>query len=280
MRFTVDGVPFEAKSKPDLDFLGLYGKVFCVFDQAVSGNLCFGVDGPYGKLFIKYAGAETVNSTRRITDAVDTLKASVEIYSNIHPSMLRMFSYGQTSSGYATVFEWFDGKPLRPMPLFPDSIRAHVQMLPMIQKLSLLDSVFDLHIFLAEKGYMASDFSDANVLIDPFACTLKVCDLDRYIRYPAANITGRMPGDADFLAPEEFVRDAMITQRSTVYKLGKLAFSFLGTDGKDDISSWTAPQSLYSIAKQACDDLPEKRPPSVADFVELWRQEIGRLYIR
>lgn len=280
MRFSIDGIPFEAKTVPDLGFLKQYGNVFCVFDQAVSGNLCFGIDGPYGKLFVKYAGCETINSTCRVSEAVETLRSSVQIYQHMHPAMIRLLSYGPVADGYSTVFEWFDGHPLRPVPLFPDEIRTHVQGLPMIQKLSLIDSVYDLHLHLAEHNLMAVDFSDANILIDPYTCVVKVCDLDRYIPFPAENKTGRMPGDADFLAPEEFVPDALITQRATVYKLGKVAFSFFGTGGSDDISCWTAPRDLYPIALRACSDLPDKRFSSVEEFVTAWRHEIGRIYIR
>ena len=280
MKFTIDDAIFETETLPDLGFLKLYGKVFCVFDQSVSGNLCFGVNGPYGKLFIKYAGCRTVNATRRVSDAIETLKSSVEIYQLRHPAMINLLSYGPTADGYATVFEWFDGSPLRPLPMYPDEIRSSIQKLPLIQQLTLLDSVFDLHLALASRNLMAADFSDANVLIDPFSCTLKVCDLDRYLPFPSVNESGRMPGDADFLAPEEFVRDALITQRATVYKLGKIAFSFLGSGGSDDASCWTAPKKLFPLAARACSEAPEERFQSVEEFVTEWRNEIGKTYIR
>ena len=56
----MDGVPFRLLQETDLRWLRGYGTVFRVMDMLPSGNLCFGVQGPYGRLFIKYAGARTV----------------------------------------------------------------------------------------------------------------------------------------------------------------------------------------------------------------------------
>ena len=52
--YEIGGVPYRALEEPDLNWLRPYGAVFQVFDQQNSGNLCFGVDGRFGRLFIKF----------------------------------------------------------------------------------------------------------------------------------------------------------------------------------------------------------------------------------
>ena len=46
---TVDGVPVRLRSADDLSFLVRWGRVFSVFDQQDSGNLCFGLNEPSGR---------------------------------------------------------------------------------------------------------------------------------------------------------------------------------------------------------------------------------------
>lgn len=52
----IDGISFRLKHSFDLSFLNRYGRVFKAFDDQDSGNLCFGVEGDEGRLFIKLAG--------------------------------------------------------------------------------------------------------------------------------------------------------------------------------------------------------------------------------
>ncbi|CEN79341.1 hypothetical protein [Paraclostridium sordellii] len=61
VRILLDEVEINLKEKEDFSWLKNYEKVFCVFDQQDSGNICFGVDDGKNKKFIKYAGAKTIN---------------------------------------------------------------------------------------------------------------------------------------------------------------------------------------------------------------------------
>lgn len=56
---TVNGITFKMKSFYDFSFLGKYGKVFKVFDDQDSGNICFGIEKDGKKYFVKFAGAPT-----------------------------------------------------------------------------------------------------------------------------------------------------------------------------------------------------------------------------
>ena len=40
----IDGIEFKIKEPYDFGFLGEYGKVFKVFDDQDSGNICFGTE--------------------------------------------------------------------------------------------------------------------------------------------------------------------------------------------------------------------------------------------
>ena len=57
------GLPVELAAPFDFSFLARYGTPFCVFDQQQSGNIAFGMQSAqWGKLFVKFAGAPTVNA--------------------------------------------------------------------------------------------------------------------------------------------------------------------------------------------------------------------------
>lgn len=49
----IDGIKFKIKKPYDFNFLSVYGKVFKVFDNQDSGNICFGTVKDDIKYFIK-----------------------------------------------------------------------------------------------------------------------------------------------------------------------------------------------------------------------------------
>ena len=76
----IDSVSFELKEDYEFNWLNKYGKVFCVFDQQDSGNICFGVENESKKVFIKYAGAPTVNYDEKYEYAILRMKNAIPIY--------------------------------------------------------------------------------------------------------------------------------------------------------------------------------------------------------
>lgn len=276
--FSVDGVAYRARQEPDLRFLKPYGCVFYVFDGQMSGNLCFGVEGKYGKLFIKYAGARTLNYTGRIEDAVYSLKAAMPIYAVAHPALIKLLAHGATNEGYAAVFQWRDAPVLRPVPPDP-AIADRVRALQAYRKLKMLDMVYDLHACLAEEGYIAVDFTDGNVLIDFDRDEAIVCDIDLYRKKPVFNDRGRMPGSSRFMSPEEYTLGAALDERSTVYAMGALAFEFFGENQNRARENWFGPAALYDAARRATQDSPAARPPSMRAFLDQWRQAVRDSWI-
>ncbi len=106
----IDSISFELKRDFDFNWLNKYGKVFYVFDQQDSGNVCFGVEKENKKLFIKYAGAPTVNYEGKYEDAILRMKNAIPIYENIHhPNLINLIRHFKQGEGYASIYEWVNG---------------------------------------------------------------------------------------------------------------------------------------------------------------------------
>lgn len=278
----IDGVRFECRDVVNLTWLRPYGKVFYVFDQQNSGNLCFGVDGPYGKLFVKYAGSRTMNYTGKPQDAVMQLQNAVLLYEKIHhPALLPLLTHGAVlgGQGYAAIFQWIDAPCLRPTPPDP-AILTRLHHLPLPSRLRMLDDIFDLHARLAEEGYVAVDFDDSNLLIDFDQGRITVCDIDAYQRRPLYNLKGRMPGSSLFRAPEEFEKDASIDESTMVYEMGCLTFLFLGDPDERTQDTWTASRWLYRVAHTAVQPQKIDRYPSMRTFLHAWRSAVKDSWVR
>lgn len=273
--FSIDGIPFSAREMPDLGWLKPYGRVFRVFDQQTSGNLCFGVAGPYGKLFIKYAGAKTIRYTGKIDSAVMTLKNAMPLYGRSHPALTQLLGHGPTKEGYAAIFAWQDLPVLRAYPP-DDRIRNQARRLPWRQSLKMLDMIFDLHACLADDGYIAVDFWDGNVLIDFERGQAMVCDIDLYRKKPAVNDRGRMPGSSRFLSPEEYELGAALDESTTVFAMGALAFEFFGDNFNRSRKDWVGPAALFNVAKKATEEKRSLRYPTLRAFLSAWRDGVGK----
>ena len=275
----IDGISFQARQRPDLRWIRPYGRVFRVFDRQASGNLCFGVDGPYGKLFIKYAGAQPVNYSGRPADAAYTLQKAVSLYAHPHPALIRLLAHGPAGEGYAAIFAWEEGEALRAMP--PDlAVRDRVRRLQIGRSLKMLDMVFDLHASLAQEGMVAVDFWDGNLLIDFQRDRAVVCDIDLYRRRPAFNDRGRMQGSSRFLSPEEYTLGAALDESTTVYAMGALAFEFYGDNMNRAREQWVGPAALFPVAEKATREKREERYPTLRVFLDAWREAVRNSWIR
>ena len=272
--FLIDGIPYAALEEPDLRWLQLYGTVFQVIDRQFSGNLCFGVEGPYGRLFVKYAGARTVNYRGKPENAVFSLQNAMPLYNCSHPALTRLLAHGPAGDGYAAIFAWRDALPMRSAhgPNAGDRARR----LPLEKSLRMLDSVFDLHAELALDGIVAVDFYDGNVLIDFERNEAVVCDIDLYRRKPAFNDRGRMRGSSRFMAPEEYELGAALDETTTEYNMAALAFAFYGSNDDRSRHAWNAPYCLWEVAHRAVSEKKADRYPSMRAFLDAWREAVGQ----
>ena len=273
--FFLDGVPFRALHEPDLDWLRGYGRVLAAWDRQLPGLLCFGVEGPYGRLLIKYAGAWTEDGRVKPADAVYALEGAMRLYRMEHPCLLKPLAHGPAGGGYAAVFPWPDAPLLRAAPADP-AVRSRMRHLALERSLKMLDGIFDLHVLLSEEeGLVASDFHDGHLLIDFDRDRLLLWHLDGYLRKPAVNRKGRLAGSSRFMAPEEYALDAALDETTTVYNLGALAFEFYGDNGDRSADGWIGPEGLYQVARRATMEKNARRYPSVRAFQAAWRQAVG-----
>ena len=101
---TVDGVSFCMAQAHDFSFLARFGRVFRVLDGQDSGNLCFGLAGERGRLFLKFAGAQTARAGVSPEDAVENLRAAARVARDLaHPRLLPLLWAGEIGGGYAAV---------------------------------------------------------------------------------------------------------------------------------------------------------------------------------
>lgn len=275
LQCAVNGIPFHARQVPDLSWIHTYGNVFSVLDQQYSGNLCFGVNGPYGKLFIKYAGAQTINYRGKPADAIERLQNAMPFYDRSHPALITLLAHGQAGEGYAAIFAWRDASPLRSQPYDPAILEA-VRRLPLHRSLKMLDMVFDLHTQLAADSIVGVGFHDENVLIDFEQDEAVVCDIDPYRRKPAVNDRGRMRGSSRFMSPEEYQLNAMLDETTTEYNMAALAYEFYGSNEDRSRKKWMAPYPLWEVVHKATQESKADRYPSMRSFLDAWREAVGR----
>ncbi|WP_059173530.1 serine/threonine protein kinase [Bacillus sp. FJAT-27445] len=285
MELTLDGVRFGLKEEHDFGWLRELGTVFCVFDRQDSGNIAFGVERDGVKKLVKFAGARTMRYSGKPEDAVARLKEAVPIYEGLHhPHLAMLTNHFEVGDGYALVFDWFPGECLHNPDAFPppkkytdsDSPFFKFRQLPVLMRLDVLKSIFEFHVHVEKKGYVAVDFYDGSILYDFKSHSSKICDIDFYQKKPYFNPIGRMWGSSRFMSPEEFELDAPIDERTNVFNMGAVAFGLVGGELDRSISKWEAGMGLYEVALKAVEKERNDRHSSVEQFFGAWKVALGQ----
>ncbi|MCI3919241.1 serine/threonine protein kinase [Paenibacillus sp. TRM 82003] len=278
-RSEIHGVTFQLREAHDFRWLEELGRVFTVFDQQDSGNISFGVDCGLEKHFVKYAGAKTVHYSGVEQDAIENLKSAVPLYQELrHPALVSLVDHFKAGSGYAAVFEWFEGETLHPHASFPpplkhthpDSPYFRFRQLPIEGRLESFERILSFHVFVEQCGFVAVDFYDGSLLYDFVKNEVRICDIDVYQRRPFINAMGRLWGSSRFMSPEEFVLGAPIDERTNVFTMGATAFALLGGELNRSIETWEAGEALYRVALQAIHPDRSQRYSSVLDMKRAW----------
>ena len=158
-----DGVPCALQEAFDLSFLRQWGKVFRVFDQQDSGNLCFGLEDETHRYFVKFAGARPVRYKGGPERAVELLKQSGRVYRDLaHPVLLPLLWEGPVEGGYALLFPWTEAICMGKQ--YPS--RERFLALPLGTKLGIYREVLAFHSHVAKRGYVSVDFYDGCVLFE------------------------------------------------------------------------------------------------------------------
>ncbi|MFC0301199.1 serine/threonine protein kinase [Virgibacillus soli] len=284
-KMTLDGISFRLKEKHDFEWLAMLGKVFCIFDEQDSGNICFGVERHGVKKFVKYAGAKTIGYSGKPKDAVARLKQSISLYKELkHRYVVKLIDHFQVSEGYALVFEWFNGECLHshwsfPPPekyTHPDSPYFRFKQLPIELRLASLNCIFEFHVHVEKRHFVAIDFYDGSILYDFNNNRTMICDIDLYKSKPYINTMGRLWGSSRFMSPEEFELGAKIDERTNVFNLGAIAFGLLGGELDRSIKKWDASSELYEVALKAVEKDKEKRYETVEAFFTAWEVAVKK----
>ena len=269
----IDGLSFRLTAPFDFSFVSEYGKVFKVFDDQDSGNICFGVEASSGeRYFIKFAGAPTVRTCRSPEAAIATLKAAVSVYRDLrHECLVRLIDARDVGGGYAAVFAWVDAECMGRM--YEKSREKFMQM-PLESKLRVYEDILRFHAHVAACGYVAIDFYDGSIMYDFAHEKTLICDIDFYARQPYTNEMGRLWGSSRFMSPEEHVRGATIDEVSNVYAMGATAFALFAYYDRSR-ESWPLGEDAYRAAQKATSDVRESRPQSIREYLDAWRHALG-----
>jgi serine/threonine protein kinase len=242
-----------------------------------SGNVSWLVDAGGHQLFVKTAGSASSppGAPAPLLDhagRVALLENAVELARSCdHPALARLRNVIATTSGPALVYDAAPGENLgvdrarRSDPASPYQRFAH---LPGPRMLAVLDVLVDLHVALADRGWVACDLYDGCLIVAPDD-RLTVIDLDTYHRGPFTNTMGRMFGSERFMAPEELTLGATVDQRTTVFTLARLATHF-GTRLTEDLEWFVGSTARAEVLRRACRPDPARRFPTVADFAAAW----------
>jgi serine/threonine protein kinase, bacterial len=285
-RLLVDSSISEA---PEV-YVRRHGTVIAEFGALTqdSGNVSWLVDVGDRRLFVKTAGTaapprpgapvpffDHEGRVRLLRNAID-IAASCR-----HPALARLLHVIESPEGPALVYEAAPGELVgvpRPGRHDPSSAYQRFAHLPAEQLLGVFDVLIDLHVALAEAGWVACDLYDGCLILDFSSTRLTVVDLDSYRRGPSVNDMGRMFGATRFMAPEEFELGAPLGEHTTTYTLGRLVWHFCTrlTERADD---FCGPPSLIPVVQRACQPSPHDRPATVAEFAGEWmaaRHRAGR----
>ena len=263
-----DGVPYKLKAPFDFSFLNKYGKVFKVFDDQDSGNICFGVANGDKRYFVKFAGAPTERTTVRAKEAIVNLKRTVPIYEDLaHPNLIQFVSAEEIGGGFAMAFEWVDTECMGRM--YPLS-RQKFMKIPLETKVKVFEDILEFHAYVHTQGYVAIDFYDGSVMYDFINHKTVICDIDFYAVKPYRNNIGRLWGSSRFMSPEEYILGADIDEVTSVYTMGAMAFA-LFSDYDRLPEAWPLNKALYAVVKKAVSDIRGERQQTIEQLILEWR---------
>lgn len=293
---SIDGINFRLKVDHDFSWLKEYGTVFKIYDDKDSGNILFGVENENQRLFIKYAGAYTLQYNHDAESAVKRLKCAAHKYDDIkHPALIPLIEHKKTGNGYALVFEWDDGECLHDHWMFETRVKYTGQKnyielakyqhkdAPMYKfknltsekKIAAYRTILDFMRVVLNAGYQAVDFNDNQVMYDFTNNTLRICDIDNFEKKPYTNTYNKFFANPErFRSPEEYMYGSVYDEATNVYHLGIFAFIVFGHEINKSISTWNASRKLYDFAIKAISQDRSRRYQTIHDMIDEFEETI------
>ena len=265
------------------DFIRRHARVLTQFDHHTqdSGNVSWLVEAGAERLFVKTAGRDAPAVAGAPAPYLDhpgrvaLLRNAIDLAGTCHhPALAPLLNVIESPPGPMLVYEAASGERVgvaRAERNDPGSAYRRFAALPVEDLVEVFDVLIDLHVTLAATGWVAGDLYDGCLIVDFATNALTVVDLDSYRRGPSINDMGRMFGSTRFMAPEEFVRGAVIDERTTVFTIGRLVWHF-ATRLSERPEDFCGPLALRDVVQHACQRRPDARPVSVAAFGDGWRR--------
>lgn len=267
----IDGIPFKMKRPFDFGFLRKYGKVFKVFDDQDSGNICFGTKKDGQRYFIKFAGAPTEPYGGDPADAIRRLKATVPIYQKLrHPNLIEYLGSEDIGGGFAMIFRWSDAQCMARM--YPEARKKFLET-SLDARLGAFREVLEFLAYVAQENYVAIDFYDGSIMYDFEKGRTVICDIDFFREMPCVNDMGRMWGSSLFQAPEEYRLGAAIDEVTNVYTAGAVAFA-LFSDFDRSQDRWPLSDGCYRVVKRAVSGERSERQQSIRQLIAEWKENL------
>jgi serine/threonine-protein kinase len=230
-----------------------------VFDARDSGCLSYGVETEGRRFFVKKA----TTPTARVS-----LVRAAQLHSAVqHLAIVRPERIFRGPDGPALVYPWRNGRVLNQATAdgTDRTALANFQRLPISDVEAALDAILDAHRTVAAAGFVAVDLYDGCFLYDFTARRMQLIDLDEYRPGPFILDADRLPGSRRYMAPEEFVRGAVIDQRTTVYTLGRTLHHLL-----DSPTGWRGTAAQRAVADRATRASAADRYSDVAAMARAW----------
>ncbi len=250
-------------------YLNSIGEITYRFPEHDSGCRSFGAKVNGKRWFVKYSD---------VPQAITWLEQAVRFHAAIqHDALPRLHNSFITREGFALVYNWVDGESLRPeRELGPGEIypRDRFCALPAIEIIAALNVIYDVHLLIEKKGFIAEDFYDGCIIYDFEKKQVHLFDFDHYHAAPFINERGRLYGSSRFMAPEEFQKGEQIDATTNVFMLGRTAFVLLA-NSSDSHEDWKGSEALWRVAKKAIKVERRLRYQSVQHFVEDWHAAIA-----
>lgn len=256
---------------------------FVVFDAQSSGCLSYGVEEAGRRWLVKTA--VTVEGRASLTRAC-AVHAAVR-----HPVIVRPTRTIPGAAGPTLIYPWHDGSVLNHATVHSAdrSALARFQQLPVPQVEAALDAILDAHLAVSAAGLVAVDLYDGCFLYDFTAGRMRLVDLDEYRPGPFVLEADRLPGSRRYMAPEEFVRGAVIDERTTVHALGRTLHHLLDSPEvtpdaaghrrpartakrrRDTPEAWRGTDDQRRVVERATRQAPAARYSDVPALVRAWR---------
>ncbi len=294
----LDSIEFRLNKKVDFNWLKKYGTAFTAIDQTGSGCVIIGMEKNNRKYFCKIAGADTLEGEISPEQSVKELEAAMQIYEDlrVYP-LINLVEYFTQDEYSVAVFDWAEGDCLFDHWNFDKyekdssliSPKKRFFNLPINKKIKASDMLFSFLEHTHKNSYIAVDFYDGSIIYDFDNDSLTICDIDFFKKAPVINDVGvNWWGTKRLKAPEEYILNAVIDERTNIFTLGALLFDFFGKFTQDDInkrsadncftpcsiSNWTLGEASYNVLVKATCPEREKRYSDIKEFYSDWKSSI------